>query len=354
MSKPKKIIITITLIILAVFIILALLWYLSRKSAEKNGNQPMSFRKFLGFESKVQPPANYPTGEYGSDFTSDQNSNSNNSSSDNADKNQTPINANSSTNSSNFTNSFSSPTGVGNNPGNSSNNSDSGSGSSSGSDLNNNGSNNSNNNGGANDQNPINLPGSQELVCSEADVNITFTPEELAKLQELQNRFYAVAQGLYNDSDVAAQIANYDTFKLKQTHINELLNYCQNAAPKITNPIYQRKVPTPFWYEPADVHFNDVYQNQITQQLGSLQNQLDALPNTDTNAAARQDLINQINDLSQDNPTTSVPLGYFGIGFPGQIGGLIKTPNDPSHSYPDEGPRNGYRSIEQVLRLNLW
>ena len=103
--------------------------------------------------------------------------------------------------------------------------------------------------------------------CSDEDTTITFTPEEINRLNVLKNRFYAVAETLYTDSDVATEAANYDNFKAKAEKITELYNYCVNSpvftsaqktvvatqpygtvVPGTNGPINYR-VPTPFWHD---------------------------------------------------------------------------------------------------------
>lgn len=87
--------------------------------------------------------------------------------------------------------------------------------------------------------------------CSEADTNIPFTPEEVARLNALQSRFYAIGSTLRTDSDVKAELANYENFKLKLARYTELNNYCQSQIKNLTRLDNQRRVPTPFWHDLA-------------------------------------------------------------------------------------------------------
>jgi hypothetical protein len=94
-------------------------------------------------------------------------------------------------------------------------------------------------------------PTPDPLSCTDADVNIAFTDEEIARLTALQTRFYAIAQTLHTDTDVKTELANYDNFKLKLDSITELNNYCVAQYPKIPASFEKKRVPTPFWYDPT-------------------------------------------------------------------------------------------------------
>lgn len=94
-------------------------------------------------------------------------------------------------------------------------------------------------------------PTSVASQCSDADITISFTPEEIQRLNALQNRFYAVAGSLRSDADVARELANYGQFKAKTDQIEELYNYCQSASPSIQEPLLQTRVTTPYWRDPA-------------------------------------------------------------------------------------------------------
>jgi hypothetical protein len=88
---------------------------------------------------------------------------------------------------------------------------------------------------------------SQGPVCGDADLNITFTPDELSRLKVLEKRFNDLAPSLRDELSVQTELDNYDLFKEKEGRIREMYAYCQAQRPKLTNPIYQRSVPTPFW-----------------------------------------------------------------------------------------------------------
>ncbi len=88
-------------------------------------------------------------------------------------------------------------------------------------------------------------------ICSDADVTITFTPDEIRRLNALQTRFYAIAVDLRTDTDVDTELVNYDVFKAKADTIAEFYNYCQSKAPLITAAPYKTRVGTPYWYEPG-------------------------------------------------------------------------------------------------------
>ncbi|MCC6199048.1 hypothetical protein IT401_02460 [Candidatus Nomurabacteria bacterium] len=84
-------------------------------------------------------------------------------------------------------------------------------------------------------------------ACSDADLYIAFTAQELERLGQLQQQFIAIADTLRTDGDVDAEEANYTTFAAKSAQIAELYNYCQAKAPLIQSDLYQRRVATPFW-----------------------------------------------------------------------------------------------------------
>ncbi len=94
---------------------------------------------------------------------------------------------------------------------------------------------------------PPSGPNTPAPQCSDADVNIVFTPEELADIKTLERRFYTIAESIRTDEDIAREVTNHDTFKLKGDEILELYNYCAQKSPRLTQTTYQRRVPTPFW-----------------------------------------------------------------------------------------------------------
>ena len=87
-------------------------------------------------------------------------------------------------------------------------------------------------------------------ACSDADLYIAFTPEELTRLGQLQDQFLDIAETLRTDGDVAAEAANYTTFAAKSAQVTELYGYCQAKAPQIQGVAYQNRVPTPYWRNP--------------------------------------------------------------------------------------------------------
>jgi hypothetical protein len=66
--------------------------------------------------------------------------------------------------------------------------------------------------------------------CGEEDLNIDFTADEIARLNALQNRFYAIAGSLNSDADIQQEASNYTTYKAKADQITELYNYCVATA----------------------------------------------------------------------------------------------------------------------------
>lgn len=84
-------------------------------------------------------------------------------------------------------------------------------------------------------------------LCGDADLTITFTPEEITRLNTLEKRFMIIAQTLYTDGDVESELANHDTLKARYDRVNELNAYCVAKSPLIGDPALQGRVPTPFW-----------------------------------------------------------------------------------------------------------
>ena len=95
---------------------------------------------------------------------------------------------------------------------------------------------------------PTSSPGP---VCSDDDLTIAFTAEEIRRLGELQDEFTSIANTLRTDADVQAELANYTVFKTKADATTELYNYCLAVSPRITDPILKARIATPFWRDPA-------------------------------------------------------------------------------------------------------
>lgn len=232
-----KRIITILIIVLVVAsIILGGAWFLSRNKAQKNGTTPLSFKEFITGKNGTTTPTTKP-GSIDSVFTTDTPS-----STPTGTEVSKPIPVETST----FTDSTSlSP-------------------SSAGVDILNPqltpGSGNpiipGKNPSTSVDQSTttVVIPGASTLVssgCSEADQNITFTPQELSELRGLQNRFYKVATTLHTDADVSAEVANYDSFDVKVQKLIALNQYCAQNISRIATGNLAEKVPTPFWHNLA-------------------------------------------------------------------------------------------------------
>jgi hypothetical protein len=94
------------------------------------------------------------------------------------------------------------------------------------------------------------VPGTTPPQCSEADVTIVFSPAQLAELKSLERRFYTIAESIRTDEDIAREVTNHDTFNIKGLQVLELYNTCVQKTPTLANPIYARRVPTPFWNDP--------------------------------------------------------------------------------------------------------
>lgn len=172
---------------------------------------------------------------------------------------------------------------------------------------------------------PPSVPGPE---CSDADLNIAFTEGELAQLQALQNRFYAVSQTLHTDADVATETGNRDNFKAKVDKISRLYTQCQQYAPRIADARYQIRVPTPFWHNSAQD--KDVFVAGSGPLDGTVElvhpNQLEAL----------------LDPLTYNQ--------FIVNGNAGSLGGILTSTNS---NYRDE-TLFGLRTLERSLRLNIW
>lgn len=261
--KPK---IRIILIILLIIILVLLgAWFFSRNRATKNNEVPPTFRAFLGIGSSAKPAKEKTTGnEFSSDFTSPEGE-----SAETTTPSQT-TGGTSPTRSSIFTNSGLSPISgapftpipggtaqgggggviIGGGPGGVVT-PPQGGGTGVGGGI-------------------VTLPPSNQPECSESDVSIEFTTDEITRLNALKTRFFALTSSLNTDEELATEISNYDLFKSKSDKITELYNYCKGSPvytqARATVPAPQQwgttvagpngntinyRVPTPFWHDLA-------------------------------------------------------------------------------------------------------
>lgn len=214
---------TITIIIIAVIgIFLVISWFFARQTAQKNGTKPQTFREFVTGTSSPSSQTTTTPSTTSSVFTQEQETQT-------AGETQSVV-----TRSSIFTNTEITPN-IDSAPTQQENNSTVGTST------------------GANSTVVGQTSSDTTPICGDADVTITFTPDELVRLKALQNRFYAVADTLYTDANVATEKANYDSFIQKIASINGLYNYCEShrVAVDTANPTFKNRVITPFWYDPA-------------------------------------------------------------------------------------------------------
>ncbi len=160
-------------------------------------------------------------------------------------------------------------------------------------------------------------PGASAAVasgCSEPELNIKFTDEEIKQLKALQNRFYAIADTLYTDANVATEIANWSSFTAKASQLKELYRFCSqpgadgmSRSQKVAaaNPDFKYRTPTPFWYDKLNP--NGGPGNTFTGYLNT--------------------------------PIVSIPTLFNGNGS------LAPGPNGVNYTK---------KSLEGALRLNLW
>lgn len=274
----KKRIAIFSIILIVISLVLISLWMVSRQTAEKRGAEPMTFKQFITGQTRTSDGTENPDGVLTSDFINPETgtNNGNSTGSQTGEVNPDPNTVVPGTQSSTFTQS--SPISVATDTNHSGTSSSSGSNTSSTGTPPNSGSNTSptrtssslgsnttpQNQTADNDPNPVPIPSTpttQTPVCSQSDTQITFTPTEIARLRELERRFYATAEYLHTDEELAIETSNYDTFKLKTAKILEMYNYCQQKSPLLPDPLLHKRVATPFWIE------NDVDNSYLENAL---------------------------------------------------------------------------------------
>lgn len=96
--------------------------------------------------------------------------------------------------------------------------------------------------------------GGTTTQCTLDDTSIEFTPEEIARLRALEERFYALAPALRTDADVQAELANYGSYKLLNQKYAEMITYCENKSPLLPNSL-NRRVATPLYVDASATAF---------------------------------------------------------------------------------------------------
>ncbi len=87
-------------------------------------------------------------------------------------------------------------------------------------------------------------------ICSSDDLEIDFTPEEIARLQVLERRFYDLAPNLRTDEDVQSEAGNYSSYKTLNNKYTEMIAYCENIVPQLSTTLNKR-VATPLYSDSA-------------------------------------------------------------------------------------------------------
>ncbi len=248
----KRILTIILIVLLVTGIILLGMWYFGRKSAVKKGQEAPTFRQFLSGETTADLQPTVP-GNLSSVFVDTNITNP-------ADESGTPtIDTQSAVDTGNSTildtNNTSQNTGIGAPSNPSSPTTGVGAPSTT-----------QNNSVVTVDPTTVTPVSVSPVVtgpeCTDADLNIQFHADDLAKLNALQNRFYAISQVLHTDADVAVETGNHDNFAAKVAEINGLYTQCRQytvasantntaAHGTISDPVYQKRVPTPFWHDAA-------------------------------------------------------------------------------------------------------
>ncbi len=248
----NKIVKIILILIVSFFLILGIIWLIGRNSALKKGKEPLTFRQFLGLSTKKPATETIP-GEGSSTFNNGNGANGGNGTNGDGSNGTNPnagaggigIDGTGNVSVSQFTNGVTgigvNGSGIGNGNTSSGNNGIDGSGNPTAS-------------GGADGSIDISAPDDVSATvqpeCSDEDLNIDFTPAQLAQLKILQGRFYTLAQTLHSDADVETEVANHDAFTNKADQVLELYSYCESKLPYINATADGRlkvHVATPFW-----------------------------------------------------------------------------------------------------------
>jgi hypothetical protein len=357
-------IIKIILILLAVFLItLGVIWLIGRHAAQKNGKTPLSFRQFLGLSTKLSPASTIPGGTDTSLFngaggTGDGTGGAGGDGStsgtgrDGSFKGGAGRGFNDNTRTSQFTNrGFSLTNGTNNGFQTSGSTSTTGDGKT----------------GDTADTTTTTDTSSanNKPICSTADTTISFTADELTQLNLLQNRFYAIAQSLHTDADVATEIANHDAFAVKADQVTELYNYCESKLPAITDPRLQQHVATPFWNDSSKDSLSFIDFSQLNA----------------AHLAAVHDSNTGDSDSNGDTSGIKGPYGLLNFSTPTAVavtGSVLKVnsvstgplgillPPDPLHIGSGPLPPGSTTTttgadfqllipvVEKILRINLW
>lgn len=87
------------------------------------------------------------------------------------------------------------------------------------------------------------------LLCDPRDITIEFTPEEIARLNQLDQQLAQFAPYLRSEENVESEISNYENFKIYNDRIVEYKNFCFNKTAGFA--VKPARRPTPFWSDPA-------------------------------------------------------------------------------------------------------
>lgn len=348
MNKILKII----LISIAVFFLaLGVIWLIGRNSALRNNKEPLTFREFLGLGTK-KAPANTVPDENGSTFTPDGTGNTTGAGTGDGDGTGTGdigAGANGGVNVSQFTNGGTSPIGTGIGGVGIGGNTSLGTNSPGTSGIGGEG-----NGSGIAIEIPDGATTGTELECSDEDLNIIFTSEELAQLNTLQNRFYTLAQTLHSDTDVETEVANRDAFTLKANNILSLYAYCESKLPTIAataDPRLNIRVATPFWrsYQtnPAIAAFVGAKTSIGIPTTDPAVESFSFLNFSALNKGHMQDVHDGNKDNPETNPAIKGPYGLLTLTSPEfvPITGSALKPEEVDLMLP---------VVEKMLRLNLW
>ncbi len=228
MNKKRVFIIIVVLIL----IVLTVVFLRKRKSAQEEGRS-YGFREFFTFSKKVTGDPNAPGAEQGGEFTPNENTETPTP----PGQEETPTKTAFGTNQP-----FSPIDSVGGNNAQGGTNPINGGVSGGTIDDDPNG-------GDPRDIKPPTLPLDDSPggpLCSADDLEIEFTAEEIARLKELESRFYLLAPTLRSDQDVAVERGNWSSYVFLNEKFADMTNYCEDNTPGLPADM-RHYVRTPFW-----------------------------------------------------------------------------------------------------------
>lgn len=239
----------ITISIIIILVLGAFFYFSNRKTTTNTNDTKSGFRNFFNFGSKQSPSTQNPETETSSEFTPEEQVGVNEEEGSGTSTNTNYVFGNNGPFTPTTNGGIGSGNGINNNGEISGGIEIGGGGNTGGIDI---GVGGSGSQGGGSG-----TPTTSTLSCTEDDIGVEFTPEEIARLRALEDRFYALAPTLRTDGDVQAESANYSSYKLLNQKYTEMISYCENKSPLLPSTI-NRRVSTPFYTDTsASAYFSD-------------------------------------------------------------------------------------------------